>query len=152
MIGYMSAVPWSNVITGVAFVTAALGAVALTSSSNEKSKRRDQRRSDYARLIQAAGDVADYRRQHPHGPVWHVVPPVPQLGEPPAVQLVLTSRGVGAQLLGVLLTAGPERPQPCAGSCRNSADAAIQLRALFMLTKDSGRRGSVRRSRQPPPG
>jgi phosphoserine phosphatase len=51
------------VITAVATVTAALGAVALTGHYNDRTNRRDQRRADYAKLVQAAGDVLDHYRQ-----------------------------------------------------------------------------------------
>jgi len=58
----VSSVPWSNVITAVATVTAALGAVALTGRYNDTINRRDQRRADYAKLVQAAGDILDHHR------------------------------------------------------------------------------------------
>jgi hypothetical protein len=63
MIGRVSAVPWSNVITAVSSVTAALGAVALTGRYNDRARRKEQRQADYARLVQAAWDLLDYHRQ-----------------------------------------------------------------------------------------
>lgn len=49
-------------ITAVAAVTAALGTVALTGRYDDRINRMDQRRADYAKLVQAAGDILDHHR------------------------------------------------------------------------------------------
>jgi hypothetical protein len=63
MITFVNGFPWSNVVTAVATIIAALGAVALTGRYNDRINRRDQRRADYAKLVQAAGDILDHHRQ-----------------------------------------------------------------------------------------
>jgi hypothetical protein len=57
----VSGVPWSNVITAAT----ALGVVGLTGLYNDRARRIDQRRTAYASLVQAAGDLLDHHRKSP---------------------------------------------------------------------------------------